>query len=1083
MWKSLRRWWWLVFTSAVVSMTSSSLVLAKYGLISPDQIVVASWFDKPLSSVSKILGNGPAFDNATRSISPLRLSNEEFKEIMLSSFTASDLQSIFAELIPPSDPPSEIWQAGKGIAISGNFISNTGVLSLTASDGLFLQDGIIKNSDLGSSQSIFKTIKVNDSETLGADQNNDTLTFKAGNGINLSLNADEDVITIENTITSATLNGWNSLTNSVSLSTPTSDVVIGNGSTLGKVTILGDTDEKQLVIRGASNQSSSSLLQLQSNSGNALAWFSATGSLSLPSNGLQVGSNQLVVSNGKVGINTSNPTSTLEVNGDLRVSTNYGIKLKANTPTTGSISRLITLQATSQYDRPWISSLDSTGRHVAAFGIHGVNYTDGDTHNRWELKTAADPNGSQPGVMLTRYAIDYNRDLAHVLYSNIDTYGVHNNYGDRIQMVHNMTNSSRTASYNIGQWITELGTNDMTVMSLDAKTIDDTKDVTVRWLRETDTTGQRRFVIHKGDGTTTESFAVNAGTGTLRVYGDDETAFFGGGTNVRSFLNFQSNRAMVGYDGSYAVLQGGPSKGVKLNVGNSSYGQGTAVTIMPTGLVGIGTVTPTSLFSVGETSQFQVDSSGHIVAVGNITSSGALTFSAASSVQTSGDGDLTLGGGATGNVIVMPKATTGEVGIGTTDPLARFHVAFDGLSGKFGSGANSTGYIDFQSTRMMVGYDGSAAVIQGGNSKSIKFNVNNSSFGQGTAVTIDSTGKMGIGIAPTLGPLHMASGAYVTAGGDWTNASDRNLKTNFIDLDNDLILDKIAALPLVEWSFKTEVDQNVRHFGPMAQDFYTIFGLGNNNTSISTIDPSGIALAGVQGLYLKMNLLTADVAALEQAAAVEPESQAVVFPDETDNFAVKQTLQSLGKFLAVGQAQFEQLVTFSKEVVFAGVARFRRAPEFSTETAGLAIIQPAAQEVVVTFDRPYSVAPIVNVSQMLTSEDSIDAVFSSGQRFVITDVTPNSFRIVLNGPATQRTRFSWIALQVDTPNTSVGDTPVIVPAAIQSDSPDPVIILNNSPTPSPIIQPEPTSIVLAQESVATSEASIETPVATDSASL
>jgi hypothetical protein len=37
--------------------------------------------------------------------------------------------------------------------------------------------------------------------------------------------------------------------------------------------------------------------------------------------------------------------------------------------------------------------------------------------------------------------------------------------------------------------------------------------------------------------------------------------------------------------------------------------------------------------------------------------------------------------------------------------------------------------------------------------------------------------------------------------------------------------------------------------GPTAQDFYAAYGLGYNNTSISTADADGVALAAAQGLY------------------------------------------------------------------------------------------------------------------------------------------------------------------------------------------------------------------------------------------
>jgi len=47
----------------------------------------------------------------------------------------------------------------------------------------------------------------------------------------------------------------------------------------------------------------------------------------------------------------------------------------------------------------------------------------------------------------------------------------------------------------------------------------------------------------------------------------------------------------------------------------------------------------------------------------------------------------------------------------------------------------------------------------------------------GPMMTIRYDGNVGIGTtSPTLGPLQMGSGAYVTAGGVWTNASSREYK-------------------------------------------------------------------------------------------------------------------------------------------------------------------------------------------------------------------------------------------------------------------------------------------------------------------
>lgn len=94
------------------------------------------------------------------------------------------------------------------------------------------------------------------------------------------------------------------------------------------------------------------------------------------------------------------------------------------------------------------------------------------------------------------------------------------------------------------------------------------------------------------------------------------------------------------------------------------------------------------------------------------------------------------------------------------------------------------------------------------------------------------------------------NGAYLTTGGVWTNASDRFKKENFETLDNADILEKIGQLPITRWNYKGLSEQ---HIGPVAQDFYQIFHVGTDDKTISTIDPSGIALVGIQGLCNKLH--------------------------------------------------------------------------------------------------------------------------------------------------------------------------------------------------------------------------------------
>jgi hypothetical protein len=58
---------------------------------------------------------------------------------------------------------------------------------------------VIINTDLGSSQNIFKNVAVSGQSTVVADNNNDTLTFVAGTGIGITTDAATDSVTITNT--------------------------------------------------------------------------------------------------------------------------------------------------------------------------------------------------------------------------------------------------------------------------------------------------------------------------------------------------------------------------------------------------------------------------------------------------------------------------------------------------------------------------------------------------------------------------------------------------------------------------------------------------------------------------------------------------------------------------------------------------------------------------------------------------------------------------------------------------------------------------------------------------------------------
>jgi len=110
--------------------------------------------------------------------------------------------------------------------------------------------------------------------------------------------------------------------------------------------------------------------------------------------------------------------------------------------------------------------------------------------------------------------------------------------------------------------------------------------------------------------------------------------------------------------------------------------------------------------------------------------------------------------------------------------------------------------------------------------------------------------------------ISTSTGAYLSTGGTWTNASDRNLKEHFAPVDRQTVLEKVVQLPVSTWNYKAQ-DASVRHMGPVAQDFYAAFGLGEDDTHISTVDASGVALAAIQALYERNQSLETENAALQ----------------------------------------------------------------------------------------------------------------------------------------------------------------------------------------------------------------------------
>lgn len=115
------------------------------------------------------------------------------------------------------------------------------------------------------------------------------------------------------------------------------------------------------------------------------------------------------------------------------------------------------------------------------------------------------------------------------------------------------------------------------------------------------------------------------------------------------------------------------------------------------------------------------------------------------------------------------------------------------------------------------------------------------------------------------------AGVVLSSGaGSWSSLSDSTQKRNRRAVNTKQVLEKVCVLPVQQWSYKAQAPA-IEHIGPMAQDFYALFNLGESDTMISTIDPDGVALAAIQELakqnaeIVKVNeLQSQEIAELKQ---------------------------------------------------------------------------------------------------------------------------------------------------------------------------------------------------------------------------
>ena len=225
----------------------------------------------------------------------------------------------------------------------------------------------------------------------------------------------------------------------------------------------------------------------------------------------------------------------------------------------------------------------------------------------------------------------------------------------------------------------------------------------------------------------------------------------------------------------------------------------------------------------------------------NGTASGVGAVAIGSGAQATNDDALAMGpssiAGGLASIVIGPSIANGSFGVAIglqNSASGNFSVAI----GKNARTANRQGSI-------VLG-DGCA----GFSSDSVFPTANNQFIARGCG---------GVKIFTNQG---LTSGVELAAGGSsWSAVSDRNRKENFLNVDGETILAGLQRIPVSTWNYKAQ-DRGIRHLGPMAQDFYAAFGLGESNLLINTLDIDGVNLAGVQALAARTDALRAQVRTL-----------------------------------------------------------------------------------------------------------------------------------------------------------------------------------------------------------------------------
>ena len=232
---------------------------------------------------------------------------------------------------------------------------------------------------------------------------------------------------------------------------------------------------------------------------------------------------------------------------------------------------------------------------------------------------------------------------------------------------------------------------------------------------------------------------------------------------------------------------------------------------------------------------------------------------------------FTIEAGARSNALYVEA--DGDVGIGTSNPVVEAHIVTgntptvrldqDGTSGFTPQVWDVAGNeANFFIRDVTNGSRLSFRIRPGAPESSIDIQANGDVRLQDWDLSRTNTNFT---ISPASGgvtTLDLDDNGNLILSGALTEASDRNIKENFADIDPMWVLKQINNMPIQSWNYIAD-GAEIRHIGPVAQDFYSAFGVGIDNKHIAPLDANGVALAGIQALSEIVESQDAEIATLQ----------------------------------------------------------------------------------------------------------------------------------------------------------------------------------------------------------------------------